>query len=146
MTRLPGAEENRAPRPAGQRTALAFAALVAGTGGTVALLSRFDPRTAGFFPPCVFHRLTGLHCPGCGATRALHALVHGDLVGALHDNAVFVLMLPAIVGLLGAEVLLPPGRRPFVPAWAIWTLCAALTVFTLARNVPVYPLSLLAPR
>ena len=146
MMRVPAAEGDHASPVSGRRTALAFAALVAGAGGAAALLSRFDPRTAGFFPPCVFHRLTGLHCPGCGATRALHALVHGDVVGALHDNAVFVLMLPAIVGLLGTEILLPPERRPFIPAWAIWTLFAALVTFTVARNVPVYPMNLLAPR
>lgn len=142
--RVAAGGENPA-RPGG-RTTLAFAALMAGAVGGVALLTRFDPRTAGFFPPCVFHRLTGLQCPGCGATRAMHALVHGDFVGALHDNAMFVLMLPAIAVLLGAEILLPPARRPFVPGWAIWTLFAVLMTFTVARNIPVYPLNLLAPR
>ena len=138
----PGAEHSVRPG----RTALAFAALAAGAGAGWAVLSRFDPRTAGFFPPCVFHRLTGLHCPGCGATRAMHALVHGDVPGALHDNMMLVLMLPVIGWLLGAELLLPPGRRPFVPPWAIWTLFTVLMGFTVARNVPAYPFNLLAPR
>lgn len=143
MTPAPGAEE-RPGRTGG--VALAFAALAAGAGGGWAILSRFDPRTAGFFPPCVFHRLTGLHCPGCGATRAMHALVHGDVPGALHDNGMLVLMLPVIAWLLGTEFLLPPARRPFVPPWAIWTMFAVLAAFTVARNIPVYPLNLLAPR
>ena len=30
--------------------------------------------------PCVFHKLTGLYCPGCGAGRALSALLHLHLV------------------------------------------------------------------
>ena len=25
-------------------------------------------------PPCIFHALTGIYCPGCGAGRALRAL------------------------------------------------------------------------
>lgn len=29
--------------------------------------------------PCVFHSLTGLYCPGCGGTRAVRALLKGDL-------------------------------------------------------------------
>lgn len=27
--------------------------------------------------PCVFHRLTGYYCPGCGGTRAVQALLAG---------------------------------------------------------------------
>lgn len=29
--------------------------------------------------PCMFHTLTGLYCPGCGGTRAVRALLKGDL-------------------------------------------------------------------
>ena len=34
------------------------------------------------FPPdgCVLHNLTGYYCPGCGGTRAIHALLHGHIV------------------------------------------------------------------
>ena len=41
----------------------------------VSIVYAFDPSTARFYPPCVFHSLTGLQCPGCGGTRALHALL-----------------------------------------------------------------------
>lgn len=30
--------------------------------------------------PCMFHRLSGLYCPGCGGTRAVKALLDGHLV------------------------------------------------------------------
>ncbi len=29
--------------------------------------------------PCVFHKVTGLYCPGCGGTRAVTFLLHGRL-------------------------------------------------------------------
>lgn len=29
--------------------------------------------------PCLFHLLTGLYCPGCGGTRALSYLLHGQV-------------------------------------------------------------------
>lgn len=29
---------------------------------------------------CVLHTLTGLYCPGCGGTRAIMFLLHGDLL------------------------------------------------------------------
>ncbi len=37
-------------------------------------------------PPCMFHRLTGLNCPGCGGTRAVQALLRGDWYAAWHFN------------------------------------------------------------
>ena len=30
--------------------------------------------------PCLFHLLTGLYCPGCGGTRAVRAMMAGNLV------------------------------------------------------------------
>ena len=35
------------------------------------------------FPPCMFHALTGFSCPGCGSTRAVSALLRGDLLTSL---------------------------------------------------------------
>ncbi len=34
-------------------------------------------------PPCVFFGLTGLYCPGCGGTRSLIALLHGQFLRSL---------------------------------------------------------------
>ena len=33
--------------------------------------------------PCIFHKLTGLYCPGCGGTRAVAFLLHGDFLHSL---------------------------------------------------------------
>lgn len=33
----------------------------------------------GAFPSCVFRRVTGLFCPGCGGTRAVYHFVKGDI-------------------------------------------------------------------
>lgn len=29
--------------------------------------------------PCLFHLLTGYYCPGCGGTRAVRYLLHGEI-------------------------------------------------------------------
>ena len=34
------------------------------------------------FMPCLFHAMTGFYCPGCGGTRAVAALLRGDLVSS----------------------------------------------------------------
>ncbi len=38
-------------------------------------------------PQCLFRRLTGYDCPGCGTQRAIHAMLHGDFRAAWHYNA-----------------------------------------------------------
>ena len=40
---------------------------------------------------CFFYELTDLYCPGCGSSRALSSLLHGDWKGAFTHN---VLVLP----------------------------------------------------
>lgn len=44
---------------------------------------------------CVFQRVLGLYCPGCGGTRAFRALLHGDIFSALyyHPGAVYGALL-----------------------------------------------------
>ena len=39
--------------------------------------------------PCVFNVATGLRCPGCGNTRAVLALIGGELLTALKCNWLF---------------------------------------------------------
>jgi len=58
-------------------------------GGAGAVLLLFvDPNKPGnLLPKCPFNWLTGLNCPGCGATRMVHALLHGDIAAAWHFNA-----------------------------------------------------------
>jgi hypothetical protein len=114
----------------------------------VTLIAR-DPAESGLFPPCPFLALTGLYCPGCGTLRSLHQLINGQLLAALDLNPLTALVLPFIgYALLSAALLSTTGRRlpgVFLPASWIWALLGAILVFWVLRNIPVYPLSLLAP-
>jgi hypothetical protein len=86
-------------------------------------------------PPCLFHKLTGLDCPGCGATRAMQELLHGHLSAAFHDNALFVLSLPGLVwvGLQSWRNRSPAFKvsRP-----VLWVVLAVVAGFTVWRNLP----------
>ena len=90
-------------------------------------------------PACPIHEHFGILCPGCGATHALTALLHGHLSEAVHLNALFVLLLPiSLAGVLITYVRatrLPPFRWPQLPAPALYATLAATTAFTLARNL-----------
>ncbi len=35
--------------------------------------------------PCVFNKVTHLCCPGCGGTRALRALLKGEILKSIYD-------------------------------------------------------------
>ena len=113
------------------------------------LLYLADPAGSPCYPPCPVHYLTGLHCPGCGSLRAVHQLLHGHLAAALGLNPLMVFSLPllayaCVVGgfrRLGWSVL--PRRR--LPAWMIWSLLGLILAYWVLRNVPVYPLTVLAP-
>lgn len=49
---------------------------------------------------CVFTLATGIHCPGCGMTRACMHLIHLDTVPALEYNKVSFVVLPILCVLL----------------------------------------------
>lgn len=120
--------------------ALAATGLMALIGG-VWILRTFDPSAAGsFFPSCLFLEFTGLYCPGCGITRALHALVHFDLGRAIAMNAVIVLSLPmlplmALHGMSGGRVLPAPVRRVVFNGY-FWI--GLLLLFGVLRNLPAF--------
>jgi hypothetical protein len=101
----------------------------------------FNPSTHGFYPVCLFHQLTGWNCPGCGGTRSVYALLHGNLSLALRDNALFVLLLPAAAvrgaWLAGRKYLGKPTGQ-FFPAKFLWALLAATAIFTVLRNLPAF--------
>ncbi|MGK0189091.1 MAG: hypothetical protein ACI9R3_004908 [Verrucomicrobiales bacterium] len=57
-----------------------------------------DPSEGYGLPPCSFKALTDYHCPGCGGTRSVHALLHGRFTQAFHFNPLFIAGL-VVVGI-----------------------------------------------
>ena len=111
-------------------------------------LRRFDPNAADSpFLPCLFQAFTGLYCPGCGTTRALHALVHGDIATAFAMNPLLFVLAP----LLGAVLWHASGRHLPLPRAAValllgpWFWLALIGGYWLLRNVPAWPFTMLAP-
>jgi len=113
------------------------------------LLWYFDPTKAGFFPVCPLYSLTGFACPGCGMTRGFHALLHGDIAGALGFNAMiplFLLLFGFIFVTLFSVATRGKGfmRLTDSPKFLVGFL-VVLVVFGFVRNLPIYPLTLLFP-
>ncbi|MEZ4650822.1 MAG: DUF2752 domain-containing protein [Candidatus Eisenbacteria bacterium] len=92
-------------------------------------------------PPCLFHELTGFHCTGCGSTRALLALLHGNIAEAWGQNPLLLLVLPWLA--YGAFdwglVRFAPSHglwRWNVPGRLYWGFAALVIAFTVVRNLP----------
>ncbi|WP_207312073.1 DUF2752 domain-containing protein [Lentzea alba] len=113
---------------------ITFAAGVAGA----AVLLVVDPNKPGnLLPKCPFNWLTGLNCPGCGATRMVHALLHGDVVAAWHYNAVLlVLGVPLAVWLFARWTKDRwTGERRSVPKSVGVAVLVVAAVWGVGRNL-----------
>ena len=106
----------------------------------VTILLRFPPAQYSFYPQCPVDEFLHLQCPGCGATRAFAALLHGQFAEAMHFNAVITLLLPIAVAysVLCYRSFLQRRtiRLPQPPPAVIYGGLALAAVFTVIRNLP----------
>ena len=108
-----------------------------------------DPSKHTFFPKCAFHMATGYSCPGCGSSRALYQLTHGNVLEALRLN-------PGIMFLLGMGVtdfgryirsvkLSEPFHTVFANVRLVIGLVVGMLLYAVARNLTWAPFTELAP-
>ncbi|MDH6354462.1 putative membrane protein YdjX (TVP38/TMEM64 family) [Dysgonomonas sp. PH5-45] len=100
---------------------------------------------------CTFHELTSFHCPGCGGQRAIHYLLHGEIMMALRSNIVYVIGLPFIIYLyyfcVDVYVL---GNKDRLNNFLLSTRTAIIVIiivviFFIVRNIPLSPFTFLTP-
>lgn len=131
----------------GMRMAIVLGVLAVVVAGSVWLATKGP----GALPlNCVLHDLTGLHCAGCGMTRAAHAVFEGRFLDAFRFNPLGVVLLPLALLALVPEVVgwvrgepvkwrVPIGSRGGV------VLLAMILGFMVLRNLPWVPFTWLAP-
>jgi Protein of unknown function (DUF2752) len=99
--------------------------------------------------PCPFHALTGLWCPLCGSTRALHSLFHGDVAAAFARNPLLLLVLPLLTlswaawlsdSVGGPRIWHLPYRRSVLVVSLV-----VIAAFWVLRNLPWSAASVLGP-
>lgn len=106
--------------------------------GAVGYIAAHNPHVPGATFVCPLYAATGLYCPGCGGTRAVYDLSHGDLLGALAMHPLLVLAIPVLVALWVRWVMRARGASlrewPF-PPWLGYAIPAVIVAFTVLRNV-----------
>lgn len=99
-----------------------------------------DPNEAGHYPSCPFLTMTGYYCPGCGMTRLVYALTHGDVGMAFGLNPLLFVLLPVFGYLYARWTVLGAQGRPmrsalFRPVVA-YSFVGLLVVYWVVRNLP----------
>lgn len=92
-------------------------------------------------PGCIFRRLTGISCPGCGGTRAMKALLEGHVGEAMAYNLFWIPTLLVLAGeyLLSWWLWLHPehANLRFAKPRLLWLKTYALlaVIWFILRNV-----------
>lgn len=109
------------------------------------------PATAGtYFLRCPSNFIFGILCPGCGSQRALHHLLHFEIVEAIRCNLLFVLAIPAVLYWLLLHfysiIFTPKKNSQISMNKYVWIgLCVLFILFGVVRNLPFYPFTFLRP-
>jgi Protein of unknown function (DUF2752) len=128
---------------------VAVAAGVSLMAAGAAFVAYFDPSTTHILPVCPLYAATGFACPGCGLTRGFHALFHGDVLTALHFNALIPIW-GLIFGYLWVSLVMLAVRGKglplrFVRPSFLFGFMAVMILFGALRNVPMWPFTILFP-
>lgn len=111
-------------------------------GGYCFLNYRFN-----FSVPCIFHKITGLYCPGCGITRMLFSIIRLDFYQAFRYNPlVFIMLLLYILyKFLSSVVELCFKRKIKIPKHIYYIILIIVILFGIVRNLPVPVFEYLKP-
>lgn len=122
-------------------TAVALSAV-----GVSAFVWLADPTAPGGLTPlCPSKSLFGVVCPGCGSSRMLYCLLHGNWSGALHYNAVGTVAIGLLVWSYLAWAL-ARVRNIHLPRWDRWrwapiAVLVVVSAWFMVRNLPWAPFS-----
>ena len=117
-------------------------------GGGVALFF-LNPSEHSFFPKCALYMATGFSCPGCGSTRALYQLTHGDVLEAMRLNpglmALITLGITDYVRFVVSVIRGNPFQTLFGRLKLLGALMGVMLVYGVIRNLPWPMFESLAP-
>lgn len=116
--------------------------VAAATVAVCVFVSWSDPTTpGGVIPVCPTKALLGITCPGCGSTRMLYSLIHGNVGAAVHFNAFACAMLIVLVVTYVMWTIACIRGKPAMPwyqmRWSPITILALVIAWTALRIIPI---------
>ncbi|MBB5632883.1 hypothetical protein BKA04_001106 [Cryobacterium mesophilum] len=99
------------------------AGVVALHAGAYAFFAGRDPYSQTIFPACPLLHYFGIQCPGCGGTRAMYSLLHGDIATSIAMNPLVVAgYLSVAIALVG--ILIGKRGAERTSRWLYWAAAA----------------------
>lgn len=95
--------------------------------------------------PCIFHKITGFYCPGCGISRMFISIAKFDFYQAFRYNPlVFILLILFFIYVIIELIHFKKKGYYFkINKWLYIILLVIVISFGILRNVPYF--SFLAP-
>lgn len=111
--------------------------------GLLSIYFLYNPSENTYFLKCPFKSITGYDCAGCGSQRALHQLLHSNVISAFKLNPLLIVSLPLIIYALYLKVhnyLFNTSYRVklFYKKWFIYTFFGCALLFWIFRNTSWY--------
>lgn len=97
-----------------------------------------------FFIPCIFHKITGLYCPGCGTTRMVLSILKGNIPKAFSYNPFMFILSPILIIYYIIYYINWIQDKKLEINKKIWYIILILAIiFMILRNIPEF--NFLAP-